>query len=518
LTGTLPDAAQDVLIERIDILTLAGRAAEAYRSGVDAMHNLSGRDARRLVVATARAAYGAGLKAEAGQLVTRLEEGGDATDPDLAVLRARAALAGHRAEAIDLGEHAASLGQQMGRFDVACEGLLIASRAARRHDTTLAARALHRALSLSEKYRLSIWGVQTLAELGMIDRAIDSDTVRFYEARRLATTAGMVGMVAEMNMRIGEAMGIREGYVAAYPTIVRADAQARQLQLTGLYAQTRIQLASCLLNADDRPLPGRTRPATPSEFHDLIAEAMALGEKSTPVSWAKMVIGIGAWFHGDNAAAIQLITEILPYVRGQVRAMPWWGVGGLIWVVEGADPAQAFGPNDLIGHHANWAARAYGNAVQNLREGRSAAEEIAEGETHLLPTPYLRHLMRTIIAPALFAGGVDQAVGWLREADAFCSAAGERALQHRVRHALGTIGAKVPRTSTGTVPPHLAKLGITARETEILGLVNAGLSNTEIADRLFISVRTVESHISSMLQKAGRNSREQLPRANSNDQ
>jgi DNA-binding NarL/FixJ family response regulator len=129
----------------------------------------------------------------------------------------------------------------------------------------------------------------------------------------------------------------------------------------------------------------------------------------------------------------------------------------------------------------------------------------------------MRHWLRTIIAPVVFEAGMASAVSWLREADAFCIEAGERALQRRVRHALATIGAKVPRTSAGTVPSHLARLGITARETEILRLVNLGLSNHDIADRLFISVRTVESHVSSMLQKAGQNSREQLPLANVSD-
>jgi DNA-binding NarL/FixJ family response regulator len=71
----------------------------------------------------------------------------------------------------------------------------------------------------------------------------------------------------------------------------------------------------------------------------------------------------------------------------------------------------------------------------------------------------------------------------------------------------------VPKGSITTVPPHLAKLGITAREIEILRLVNAGLSNADISDRLFISTRTVESHVSSLLQKTGQATREQLPSA-----
>ena len=67
------------------------------------------------------------------------------------------------------------------------------------------------------------------------------------------------------------------------------------------------------------------------------------------------------------------------------------------------------------------------------------------------------------------------------------------------------------------MPPHLARLGITAREAEILRLVNAGLSNAAISDRLFISTRTVESHVSNMLQKTGEATREQLPSATSPD-
>ena len=427
-------------------------------------------------------------------------------------------MADRRTEAIALGEQAAALAEECGRFDIACEALLVVGGAAKRRDLKVAARALHRGLSLSEEHRLPVWKVRTLAELGVVEMTTDSDPTWLYEARERATAAGMVGMVAELDMRIGEMMSDRDGWVSVYPTVVRADAQARQLQLTSLYAQTRIHLAECLLMADDRPLPGRSRPATPSEFDDLIAEGLALGQKSKPIPWAMSVLGFRSWFlHGDSETAIRLVDEGLRNYRGTVRFSAWEGAGALLQVVAaGTDLEEAFGPRDLLGHHANWAARAYGTAVRDLRNGRSATESIAEAENHVHRTPFHRHLLRTIAAPAVFEAGMDTAVGWLREADAFCTAAGERALQRRVRHALGTIGAKVPRASAGAVPLHLAKLGITARETEILRLVNAGFSNTEIAGRLVISVRTVESHISSMLQKTGRDRREQLPSANLN--
>src|SRR5438105_3279481 len=65
-----------------------------------------------------------------------------------------------------------------------------------------------------------------------------------------------------MDMRIGASICMRAGYVAAYNTIAQADAQARQLQLTGLYAETRAFVAHCLLHADNRP------PPTPPERAD----------------------------------------------------------------------------------------------------------------------------------------------------------------------------------------------------------------------------------------------------------
>jgi len=395
--------------------------------------------------------------------------------------------------------------------------LLIAGNAATRRDTELAASILRQALSLSQAHQLPVWQVRTLAELGLVERSLNSDPRRFYEARERAAAAGMAGMVARMDFRIGGTESMRKGWVAAYPAIVRADAQARQLRLTFINAQTRIQLANCLVHADGHHLPGRTHSAAPSEVDDLIAEALALGEKSTPVPWARGVLATRAWFHGDSSTAIQLFEESLRYARGEIQQLPWWGMYALIRIVSGINPDEAFGPDELTGHHANWAARAYGDAVHEVRNGRSPTGPIGEADDQLRHAPFLRHFLRTIIAPVVFEADMDTTVGWLREADAFCAAAGERALQHRVRHALGTIGAKVPRTAARAVPPHLARLGITARETEVLRLVNAGFSNTDIAGQLFLSVRTVESHISSMLQKTGQNSRELLPLATVDD-
>ncbi len=55
----------------------------------------------------------------------------------------------------------------------------------------------------------------------------------------------------------------------------------------------------------------------------------------------------------------------------------------------------------------------------------------------------------------------------------------------------------------------VSELGITPRELEILGLIAAGLSNREIAARLFVSENTVKTHSSRVFDKLGAKRRTQ---------
>jgi DNA-binding NarL/FixJ family response regulator len=52
-------------------------------------------------------------------------------------------------------------------------------------------------------------------------------------------------------------------------------------------------------------------------------------------------------------------------------------------------------------------------------------------------------------------------------------------------------------------PPSPAPGGLTQREAEILGLIATGLTNPEIAARLFLSNHTVKTHINRIFAKTG---------------
>jgi DNA-binding NarL/FixJ family response regulator len=82
------------------------------------------------------------------------------------------------------------------------------------------------------------------------------------------------------------------------------------------------------------------------------------------------------------------------------------------------------------------------------------------------------------------------------------AAAGQSVLDPQVQQRLlaAATGAQVSTsdTSDGALPD-----GLTAREAEVLALIAAGLSNREIAGRLFVSEATVKSHINRLFAKTG---------------
>jgi DNA-binding CsgD family transcriptional regulator len=87
----------------------------------------------------------------------------------------------------------------------------------------------------------------------------------------------------------------------------------------------------------------------------------------------------------------------------------------------------------------------------------------------------------------------------------------EASLARACRSLLRRLGAPVPRRhGASVVPEALRAIGITPREAEVLELVGQGLSNPEIAKRLYISARSVEKHVERLMAKTDTSNRRAL--------
>jgi DNA-binding NarL/FixJ family response regulator len=89
-------------------------------------------------------------------------------------------------------------------------------------------------------------------------------------------------------------------------------------------------------------------------------------------------------------------------------------------------------------------------------------------------------------------------------------AAGDAVFSHRLAGFVLDAFAAAPGDARPSVDPELDQL--TSREREVLRLIAQGYTYKEIARELYISVKTVESHVSSVLRKLQLSTRHQLTR------
>ena len=82
-------------------------------------------------------------------------------------------------------------------------------------------------------------------------------------------------------------------------------------------------------------------------------------------------------------------------------------------------------------------------------------------------------------------------------------AALDPAVQRHLVAALNEPGAGARAAGASAAPEPELPDGLTPREAEVLGLIAAGLTNTEIAAHLVVSAATVKSHVNHIFAKAG---------------
>jgi ATP/maltotriose-dependent transcriptional regulator MalT len=116
------------------------------------------------------------------------------------------------------------------------------------------------------------------------------------------------------------------------------------------------------------------------------------------------------------------------------------------------------------------------------------------------PYPLALALLRSAEA-ALAAGDRDGATNKLRRSAALAQSLGAAPLSDDIAQLIRRARISPDPNASTETKPEPERLGLTAREFEVLRLVAAGRSNREIAAELFISVKTASVHVSNILGK-----------------
>ena len=104
------------------------------------------------------------------------------------------------------------------------------------------------------------------------------------------------------------------------------------------------------------------------------------------------------------------------------------------------------------------------------------------------------------VAEKLAASGAEVAVNGRKAADVAAAIAAVRKAHPNAK--LVAAPGDAPAAGHRT-PNHPGLDELTAREREVLALLGEGLTNAELSDRLFISEKTVKTHVSRVFAKLG---------------
>ncbi|MFG3259912.1 helix-turn-helix transcriptional regulator [Streptomyces sp. NPDC048172] len=495
--------------------------------------------AARLRAGLARAATAAGRAEEArhwldgarsrlGHGATPARGGLDAADA-LLTLRSPGPGSAERAERLARG----ALSLAGDDTAVACEAWQALGTLSLRTAPDAANSCFDQARRLAERARLPLARLDAHLGRATAHWLVRGDTRRLEHVRREAGQLGTAppGLGAECLLALGAVLGGR--YEEAAPLVARSRARADALGL----AEGRVlaPLAAAVLAGHRGQRAGAERAW--AEF------AERGGERT---GWAPvargLALGFGALLDEDRERAREELALATALEDRFPAALPLTGRHGLALLLDaladegtdagadtGADTGADAGADTGAGtsltspdalppvvgdvrwnRHFALLAR----AVALGRAGRraEAVAAVAEAERAGAPFPTARHLGLRLVAEAAYERRWGAPEEWLRRAEEHFHTAHVPAVAAACRALLRRTGAALPQRRRGTsqVPHALRLLGVTGREFEVFRLMGRHPGNLAIAGELFISPRTVEKHVASLLAKTGQQDRAAL--------
>ncbi len=482
-------------IERIRLATLTGDVPAALDAGAAVIDRLTGDAHAELCLQLARSAIVGSRWDEAEQYA---ERAGRPDDPRTGIIRADAAYgAGDMTRAAVAAKDAVA---NAGPTDKPA-ALLVYGRVLAHDDPDAALAAFRQAAQVAAEHAMTPLRVAALIGEATVLANDEPVPAVLATARALAEPAGLLGQLTSIDLLTADLEHTANGATAGEPIARRAAEQAARLRLSPSEAVAALLVAGCRAGVGDIAGMGTWLQKAGS-----LANAPAEVTGGIPI-----VRAIAALVAGDFAAAERLADEGAARLVSHRSASPTslWGPWLVLRAYAGR-PASLSGGPEL--RRVNRAAVGYADAVTAGRAGRAdeATALFARADRDFDGYDWWRRLLRAPVLTAAIEDGWGDPVPLLR-ADLAANEPESPPLARLCRDLLRRAGAPTRRgRGASPVPPALRASGVTSRELDVLRLVVDGLSNAEIAERLYLSRRTVETHVAHLLTKTGARDRGQL--------
>ncbi len=385
--------------------------------------------------------------------------------------------------------------------ELECEALQLAGRLARRSSLGEAERWFREAREVAGRARLPVWELRATHELGTIGLLDRSEIDELLEAQGLAESMGAMATASILDIEIAAGLNGRHDIPGAehHGRQAAERAGALGLDVVEAYGWHHVAAASML-----RRDPEAQRSAADA------ARAAAPGNTDIEGLLAGLD-GFGALLDDDLGLALSHAERSAELLRASTTAppahfRPAWPL--LLAVQHRPEAPAALAELQDAGLAGNRACRGTLSMAGAVLAGHTAPDDAAAlavgADADLGFVPLWRCVVRRLAAQAAAVDGWEVPAAWLVESERWSRDHGYRVL------AGACAALRTGRPST--VPAEWARLGVTPREGDVLALVIEGCSNREIAERLFLSVRTVEKHVESLLRKTQAKTRTQLAR------
>jgi DNA-binding CsgD family transcriptional regulator/tetratricopeptide (TPR) repeat protein len=401
-------------------------------------------------------------------------------------------------EAIELSEHA-------GAAAPACEALYVLARVLRVGRAEAAIEPLQRGLALAERNSIEPWRLRLLLELGLVERAAGGDIAHLREARELARESGALLSVAIACVNLAFSSDGTWTHEDTMASLDEALDLSRRHRLPTLGMALRMHSMAVSFRGDRESFERDCEEIRQIEPHGVAT----FGYEGMGRFWWAM-------FNEDRAELLSHLDAAGALVDVPAASnAPTRGLFALISALVDRDGAAACDRVTRAGYGSaiNEGLVGMARAIELARSGQVAeAERVRIAASSQLRSDELNSMATRFLAEAAIRDGWGTPAVWLRTALAYFDRAGMTQPARACAAMLRQLGEPVRRRGRGDadVPIELRELGVTSREMDVLLLVRDGLSNAEIAERLFMSPRTVETHVSHLFQKTGITNRGRL--------